>query len=120
MEEAVILEYTFMNGYERRMRLLKNSDIYGYFNMLDLSNSESERIAKSLIYAAYVHGCVKIERDMDTCEWRYLHKSPKYGEDLQLTTWDEYGPVSDCRVRSAKDVSYIMCGRITAKIEKNC
>ena len=120
MEKTVLMEHTFMNGYEHRMRLLKNSDIYGYFNMLDLSNGESERIANSLMYAAYAHGCVKIERDMDMREWRYLHRSPKYGGDLQLTTWDEYGPVSDSRVSSAKDISCIMCGRMTAKIENNC
>lgn len=105
------MEYTFTDGHDR-MEALSDSDIDRYFRMLELSIEESKAIAKVLMYAAYVHGCVRIERGRE--QWHYLHKSPKYEGCLQLTTWDEYGPVSDERIREAGDFSYLMNGTVSA------
>lgn len=106
-----LIEYTFTDRHERFDRL-REKDFDRYFNLLDLSVSESRSIARTLMYAAYLHGCVMIERDRDRRQWRYLHRSAKYGNDLQLTTWDEHGPVSDARIRDASDFSYLMGGTI--------
>jgi hypothetical protein len=111
-----LMEYTFTDRHERFDRL-KEKDFDRYFNLLDLSVSESRGIARALMYAAYLHGCVMIERDRDRRQWRYLHRSAKYGSDLQLTTWDEYGPLSDERIRESGDLSYLMNGTVKAYTE---
>jgi hypothetical protein len=109
-----LLEHTFADRHDR-MNLLGNHDAYRYFRMLELSIEESKAIANALMYAAYVHGCVRIERGR--VQWHYLHKSPKYEGCLQLTTWDEYGPVSDERISDAGDFSYLMNGMVKAYVE---
>ena len=96
------------------MSFLRNHDGERYFRMLELLIAESESIAKLLMYAAYFHGCVLIGREGHGTQWHYLHRSPKYGNDLQLTTWDDFGPVSDERIREASDFSYLMNGTVTA------
>ena len=111
-----LIEYTFTDSYDR-MEALSDSDLDMYFRMLELSIEESKAIAKVLMYAAYVHGCVRIERQRE--QWHYLHKSPKYEGCLQLTTWDEYGPVSDKRIRDASDFSYLMNGTINAYVQND-
>ena len=111
-----LLEHTFTDRHYR-MNLLRNHDADRYFRMLELSIDESESIARLLVYAAYVHGCVLIGREGHGTQWHYLHKSPKYGNDLQLTTWDEYGPVSDERISDAGDFSYLMNGMVKAYVE---
>lgn len=110
-----LMEYTFMDRHDR-MEALRESDIDRYFRILELSVDESEDIARLLMYAAYFHGCVLIRREGHGTQWHYLHKSPKYGNDLQLTTWDEYGPVSDERIREAEDFSYLMNGTVSAYV----
>ena len=109
-----LLEHTFTDRHYR-MNLLRNHDADRYFRMLELSIAESESIARLLMYAAYVHGCVRIGRGRE--QWHYLHRSAKYGNDLQLTTWDEYGPVSDERIGDAGDFSYLMNGTVTVYAE---
>jgi len=113
-----LLEHTFSDRHDR-MDLLRDHDIDGYFRMLEISIAESESIARLLMYAAYFHGCVLIERDGHGTQWHYLHMSCKYGNDLQLTTWDEYGPVSDDRIRKAEDLSllHLMNGTVKAYTE---
>lgn len=108
-----LLEHTFADRH-LRMNFLRNNDSDRYFRMLELSIGESEDIARLLMYAAYFHGCVLIGREGHGTQWQYLHRSPKYGNDLQLTTWDEHGPVSDARIREASDFSYLMNGTVTA------
>ena len=108
-----LIEYTFTDGHDR-MEALSDSDLDRYFRMLELSIEESKAIANVLMYAAYVHGCVRIERGRE--QWHYLHKSPKYEGCLQLTTWDEYGPLSDERIREAGDFSYLMNGTVCAYV----
>ena len=108
-----LLEHTFADR-QYRMSFLRNHDADRYFRMLELSIAESESIARLLMYAAYFHGCVLIGREGHGTQWHYLHKSPKYGNDLQLTTWDDFGPVSDARIREASDFSYLMNGTVTA------
>ena len=109
-----IMEYTFTDHHDR-MEALRDSDLDRYFRMLELSIEESKAIAKALMYAAHVHGCVRIERGRK--QWHYLHNSPKYAGHLQLTTWDEYGPVSDERIRESGDLSYLMNGTVKAYTE---
>lgn len=108
-----LLEHTFEDR-QYRMSFLRNHDTDRYFRMLELSIAESESIARLLMYAAYFHGCVLIGREGHGTQWHYLHKSPKYGNDLQLTTWDDFGPVSDARIREASDFSYLMNGTVKA------
>ena len=109
-----LMEYTFADRQER-MKLLKDQDFDRYFNALEVSTEERRRIARTLMYAAYMHGCIMIDKGRS--QWYYLHKAWKYGNDLQLTTWDEYGPVSDLRIRDADDFSYLMNGTVTAYAE---
>lgn len=113
-----LIEHTFLDT-RPRMRLLSERDFDRYFNMLELSIEESKSIARILMYAAYVHGCIMIDRRRDTTQWHYLHRSAKYGDDLQLTTWDKYGPVSDARVSTERDFSYLMNETISAYFEKS-
>ena len=113
-----LIEYTFADRHDR-MDLIRDRDFERYFHMLELSVEESKRIAKLLMYAAYRHGCVRIDREGHKGQWHYLHRSCKYGGNLQLTTWDEYGPVSDMRVRNESDFSYLMNCTITARAENN-
>lgn len=111
-----LIEHTFADN-NVRLAALGNSDFDTYFRILELSIEESETIAKVFMYAAYSHGCVRIERGRK--QWHYLHKSPKYEGCLQLTTWDEYGPVSDERIREAGDFSYLMNGTVCAYAESD-
>ena len=108
-----LVEHTFADRHDR-MDLIRDRDFDRYFRMLEVAVEESEGIARLLMYAAYRHGCVRIERGRG--QWHYLHRSAKYGNDLQLTTWDEYGPVSDARIREASDFSYLMNGTVTAYV----
>lgn len=113
-----LIEHTFVDRHDR-MDLIRDRDFDRYFRILELSVEESRRIARLLMYAAYRHGCVRIERDGREGQWHYLHRSWKYGSNLQLTTWDEYGPVSDMMVRRESDFSYLMNGTITARAENS-
>lgn len=119
MVYTVLIQYRFMDGYER-MNLLKESEFDRYFNLLGLSMEEGNRIARCLMYAAYFHGCILIVQGQSERQWWFLHRAAKYGNDLQLTTWDEYGPVSDTRIRQAKDLSHLMTGEIAVGTEKSC
>lgn len=113
-----LLEHTFADRHGR-MNLLRNHDTDRYFRMLELSIAESEDMARLFMYAAYFHGCVLIRREGHGTQWHYLHKSPKYGNDLQLTTWDEHGPVSDERIREEGDFSYLTNGTIKAYVQND-
>ena len=114
--EKELIRYKFMDRHEQ-MKLLHDNDMERYFNMLELSVEESKRVARCLMYAAYMHGCIVIRRRGS--QWHYLHKTPKYGNDLQLTTWDEHGPVGDVRVSCEEDFSYLMNGEIVACAENS-
>lgn len=116
MRETTLMEYRFMDEHDR-MKLIRDGDFDRYFNLLDVSIAESERIARCLMYAAYLHGCILITKTGNGNVW-YLHRSAKYGNDLQLTTWDEYGAVSDVRVRSVSDIYDIMNGKISVRTVK--
>lgn len=111
----LLLSHTFADRDQRLDLIKKNVD--RYFNLLEVSIEESTRIAKLLMYAARLHGCVRIDRGRG--QWHYLHRSCRYGDDLQLTTWDQYGPVSDLRVRDASDFSYLMNGTVVAYVEND-
>ena len=108
-----LMEYVFTDNHDR-MEALSDSNIDAYFEMLEASTQESRIIANVLMYSAWTHGCVRIERGRE--QWHYLHRSAKYLGDLQLTTWDEHGPVSDERIREAGDLSYLMNGTVRAYV----
>lgn len=105
-----IMRHKFIDRDERTDVIALHSSEW-LFRMLDVAVEESRTIAGATMYAAWLHGCVKI--DKGGVQWHYLHKSAKYANSLQLTTWDERGPVSDMRVRTADDFSYLMNGELS-------
>lgn len=107
------MRYHFNERSERFDELL-SMNVDRYFDILEQECAESVRVAKSLMYAAFMHGCVMISKHGS--QWHYLHRSPKYAGDLQLTTWDRLGPVSDMRVSKAEDFSHIMNGDVEAYV----
>lgn len=109
---AKLVEYTFSERDER-MDALKDHDFDGYFSMLEREVRERRTFAACLMRLANEHGCVKIEKD-DKSRWYYLHRSWKYHNDLQLTAWDDDGPVWDNRIRKPDDFSYLMNGTVKA------
>ena len=117
MGATVLMDYEFMDKHER-MELLRKKDFDRYFNMLSLATRESDGVARCIMYAARLHGCVIVGTVGNSERWWFLHRSAKYGSDLQLTTWDDYGPVGDVRVSRESDMSAILHGRIVVGIER--
>ena len=117
MGATVLMDYECMDKRER-MELLRKKDFDGYFNLLSLAKRESDGVARCIMYAARLHGCVIVGVVGNCDRWWFLHKSTKYGSDLQLTTWDNYGPVGDVRVSRESDISTILHDRIVFGIER--
>lgn len=110
-----VLEHTFDDSHER-LELLRDRDYDEYFAMLDKAVEESETIALAIMCHAARCGCVLIRKEGQPI-WHYLHRSVRYQDSLQLTTWDEMGPVSDIRVKEPSGFSYLMNGTVTAYVE---
>ena len=103
-----------MHTFQDRENRLTYIGTESYFRLLETKIWESDVIARLAMYAAHFHGCVRIDHDGE--QWHYLHKSAKYGT-LQLTTWDDIGPVSDKRVSKVDDLSDVMSGSVKISIE---
>lgn len=110
-----VLEHTFGDRHER-MEVLRGGDRETYMRLLEAFILDSEAIALAAMCRAARHGCVLL-RFEGTPHWFYLHRSAKYEGCLQLTTWDDEGPVGDVRVTKPSDFSFVMDGTLTVSTE---
>lgn len=111
-----VIEHTFADRNER-MGVLRGGDVKRYLGMLESEKQEGEEVALAVMCRAVRSGCVLMRFDGSPLVWYYVHKSAKYHGCLQLTTWDEEGPVGDMRVTEPSDFAYLMSGTLTASIE---
>lgn len=87
---------------DRLNSLIDAGDFDAYHNMFDEYDEQLDEIGAFVWSVANRTGCVRIDHNGITY---YLHRTPQYDEGLQLTQWDERGPVCDLNVKDADDIA---------------
>ena len=64
-----------------------------YFELADWDRAAHVDFMAEVCKAAKRFGCVLVRHDLSPI-WHYVHVSPRSADDLQVTTWDDLGPVS--------------------------
>ena len=91
---------------ERRKRTdLIVSDVDAYFDATDDYDMRRYDTMDILIGLVTRHGCIRIDNNGNHSKWYYLHRSTRYYKSLQLTAWDERGPIFDERIGSTRDLT---------------
>lgn len=102
-------EHEFSDRHER-MQLVLDGDFDAYFEEIDRLCEEQVSVAKKIMRMALDNGCVELRNGSPA--WYYLHPSVR-GYLLQMTVWDEFGPVRHYNVDEPEDMEHVMHGRIT-------
>ena len=90
----------------KMMEFLKAGDMLGYWVESHALTEMTTEWGELAIAFAKVYGCLEVrtDRDEEYHHWWYLHRSVR-GDYLQLTTYDDDGPVGHIDVRTPYDLS---------------
>lgn len=89
-------------------------DFDAYLNAADRLDDRVDAVSHEVFALAVDHGCVMLDAhglgiNDDAYTRRqyrqYLHRSTRYPGCLQLTSWDELGPICDVRIGRVEDLS---------------
>ena len=93
--------YDLTATIDRLNALIDEGDFDGYRRMFDEYDAQLDEIGAAIWTTATRTGCVRIDHNGITY---YLHRSTS-GHTLQLTHWDERGPVGHCDLNDADDLA---------------
>ena len=90
--------------YAPMMAALDSHDLDRYFDLADDLDAHIDAIAAELYDLATATGCIEISTHAPHQRRHYLHTSTRRAE-LQLTTWDDLGPVGHIDVNDLDDLA---------------
>jgi hypothetical protein len=102
----MVYDYPRTLDRAERLQLLKAGDFAAYERALDEYQRRKEDAAEEIIAATKAARACKIWVD-DTRTWFYMHPSLYQPGCLQLTHWDNKGPIGHKAIHEALDLA--MC-----------
>ena len=90
--------------YAPMMAALDSHDLDRYFDLADDLDAHIDAIASDIYDLATATGCIEISIRAPHNRRYYLHTSTRRAE-LQLTTWDDLGPVGHIDVNDLDDLA---------------
>lgn len=90
--------------YAPMMAALESHDLDRYFDLADDLDAHIGTISSDIYDIATVTGCVEISTHAPRQRRHYLHTSTRRAV-LQLTTWDDLGPVGHIDVNDPDDLA---------------
>ena len=93
--------YDLTATIDRLNDLIDAGDFDAYDRVFDEYDAKLDEIGASIWHTAKLDGCVRIDHHGLTY---YLHRSSRH-DGMQLTAWDERGPMSHCDLHDADDLA---------------
>ena len=100
--------------YDEMHTALDAHELARYFDIAEAFDGRIDAISREVYALALDYGCVMVDTNglgindnaYTRCQYRqYLHRSARYPGCLQLTSWDDLGPICDVRIADCDDLA---------------